>query len=333
MLTKYGRLHLAFSFCLALIACLAGSSSFAGAQAAERQRPVISEVSATEPTEHGVVLKANINPNGLTTDYEVVLECRWWSDSDLECYPGSSPETLLTGSIEASSGSRNVTVKVSGLEASYYYWYKVVASNTAGESQSRQLFETVLAGACPDGCGVPTGPYKTEISQASIEEVEQYGRGAPEREAARIREIAEREAAEREAAERDKAPAPTEEAEEQTSSGGSEGGGRKRLLLEGKQLRVRGGMVFVTVRCEGEGRCARSLELTAGTRSRQHGKRDPVVVIGRGRCSISAGRRSSIAIKLDSAGLAVLKRAQGNLIALLRSKSPDAVLGAVHIKR
>lgn len=117
--------------------------------------------------------------------------------------------------------------------------------------------------------------------------------------------------------------------------GGKTGSGHPRgvVKLLSHTLKLRHGVASVDLRCQGAGSCDSEMQLTEQVSTRAHGKRRRTLVIGSARYSISAGRTTTIHMKIDAAGLAALKRARGNLAATLATKAPYAVLGKVDIKR
>lgn len=309
----------------ALVVCFVRATCPGSALAVENYRPVITEVSATEATEHGIRLSASIDPKERATSYEFIIECRTSSMSVLECDPESGPIVVAKGRIEADVQAQKIVVSVTGLEAGSYYRYEVIATNSAGETRKpSNLFITMPS--CSEGCG-PTEPYKTEISPGSEEQAKRYGEEGSKRQT-------EREQAEREAAERNRpAPAPESGARAGAEVNESYGRERGRLKLVAHNVRVRAGVVALAVRCKGESRCAGVLELLAAAGPRHAGRRGSVVIAGTARYSISAGRRATVHIRLDSAGRGAVERAHGRLAAMLVTKSPKSRLGKVMIAR
>lgn len=187
---------------LALASCaiLGGWLVLSGARAlAAGSGPAITNVSATNITEHGATLEAQINPEGIATVYEFWVESAVCKGGSPTCEKSGHPREEEQGYIVAGCGGKTVVDDVTGLLSNTYSWYWVVAVSAGGTAESHHnLFE---AGAPPEAC--PEGCYIVEVTppskslQGILEASKQYGEEAPAREAARqqaAKEQAEREA-------------------------------------------------------------------------------------------------------------------------------------------
>jgi len=108
-----------------------------------------------------VTVGAQINPEGLTTSYELKVECR---GSGATCEPLSNAPHEV-GVLPASFGGQEVSLNVTGLEPGTY-WFSVLAQNSLGVAYRRSNILDIPPpppGACPTGCPVPSEPYKPEI--------------------------------------------------------------------------------------------------------------------------------------------------------------------------
>jgi hypothetical protein len=96
-------------------------------------KPVI-RVSASRITSQSATIRANINPEGSTTRYEIVF---WRGCSEGQCERAPA-RAVATGHLTAGHGNHTVIVKLAGLtpgEPNNEYW--VVATNSSGSTESR----------------------------------------------------------------------------------------------------------------------------------------------------------------------------------------------------
>ncbi len=156
---------------LALIVCavMAGGLMLSGAQAlAATGEPVISGVSVTNVTEHGVTIEAQINSEGSETAYEIRLV---WQVADPKGGPPNGGEGELptggpqtqTGNIAAGSGDQTVSATLA-LQWGYTYYYVIAAISSAGKTKGESPYSIPfhISGEFPNGSG--TGPpYESEI--------------------------------------------------------------------------------------------------------------------------------------------------------------------------
>ncbi|HUA74214.1 MAG TPA: hypothetical protein VL988_05580 [Solirubrobacteraceae bacterium] len=140
------------------LAC--GTPQAASAIEPAGKAPLIESMSAGVGRE--VSVGANINPEGLNTNYEIVLECMGIAP---ECASGNP---RATGVLAGNGGSREVTLDVPSLQAGTY-WFSVYASNAAGSVFRRSDILNVPPtppGACPEGCPTSPGtPYEPEMPE------------------------------------------------------------------------------------------------------------------------------------------------------------------------
>jgi hypothetical protein len=147
------------------LAALCGASSATPASAAEAGRPQIESTSSGAGAE--VTVGAQIDPEGLPTEYVIEVEC------GASCGTFSQPprsEGVLPGDFAA----HEVSLDVTGLPPGTY-WFSVLASNADGGAFRRSDILTVPpASPCPDGCPVTTEPYKPpEISPEVFKQAEE----------------------------------------------------------------------------------------------------------------------------------------------------------------
>jgi alpha-tubulin suppressor-like RCC1 family protein len=102
------------------------------------KEPVIDGFSASDITEHGAKLEAQINPNGSETTYEFWLEygCETAGPGYAECL-WRAEKQVGHGQIAAGDEAQTVSVYPT-LEPKHFYRAWVVATNSAGETESRE---------------------------------------------------------------------------------------------------------------------------------------------------------------------------------------------------
>ena len=163
------RVPLAAALCaLACYSALLPSSALAS----EPRRPSIESMSSGAGSE--ISAGAQINPEGLSTTYEIKVECR---GTGTTCEPLSNAPRG-TGMLPASFAGQEVSLNVTGLLEPGTYWFSVFAQNELGGAYQRSNILYVPAvppGACPTGC--PTGePYKPPESPGWLrKEIEEQG--------------------------------------------------------------------------------------------------------------------------------------------------------------
>jgi hypothetical protein len=111
-------------------------------------------------TEHGGTLTAQIDPNGLETEYAIWLQypnCQSAAPDGSGC-PSVSEEVVARGSIPAGVTGQAVSANLSGLQSDHPYSYWVLASNPAGKTEGpHQIFGTP-AGSAPEPPSPVTQP-------------------------------------------------------------------------------------------------------------------------------------------------------------------------------
>src|SRR5580700_4878246 len=116
-----------------VVAAMFGSSPNALAAGGE---PAISSVSATNITETGAMLEAQINPEGVATSYEFWVECQNPPPDSATCEAvAATPHGQ--GNLAAGSEKEPVSASVTGLQSGTAYWYVVVATSSGGRAESR----------------------------------------------------------------------------------------------------------------------------------------------------------------------------------------------------
>jgi hypothetical protein len=302
---------------LALIACtvMAGGLVLSGTQAlAAGSEPVIISISASNVSEHGATLEAQIDSNGLETTYE------FWVES-ANCQPGPcnsiSVGSVGHGYISAGLASQTVSVVLSDLQPYYSYTYWVFAANSAGWVKgSGKEFEAVDTGGGSTG-GSPLPPVENTatpferpveswIGKATAEgAARELTRAKQEREAKERQVKEEQEVKERplkEALLREEAEAREAEREARAASGG--------VLLDNAGLTVqRTGVVVVKLDCTGIGACSGKLTLKA-----KKGKK--TATIGTASFSIPVGKAEATKLTLNVTGRALLSADHGRLNAV-----------------
>jgi hypothetical protein len=332
---------------LAVLVGLAVSLAFAPSALATAGEPVIGSVSASNITERGATLEAQVDPQGSATTYEIWLECQVASlQAGAGCGSGSEP---VPGSprghdvIAVGSENRTVGVTVTGLHPGYSYWYGVLVTNSAGKVESlHHLFQTSSPGSCTDVCGSGE-PYETHLEPWVNESIGNWGAGGTAREAERqakaAKELEAQHAKEREEQEFKEAAAKTTEAaarkqreEQEQDTGG--------LSLVGTSIIVQSnGAALVRLNCLGTASCRGKLTLTAKGAAKARdakGKKAGAVPIGTVSYSIAGDETKSVNVKLNAAGRALLSADRGrcgaSLSILELAPSPqNTQMKAVHL--
>lgn len=125
--------------------------------------PTVTTGSATSVTSSSATLNGTVNPNSASTEY--------YSE-----YGTSTSYGSTTGTKAAGSGTSDVSVsaEITGLSASTTYYFRIVATNSAGASQgSNQTFTTSASGGGEDsggengggGCAIATACYGTAMAE------------------------------------------------------------------------------------------------------------------------------------------------------------------------
>jgi hypothetical protein len=294
-----------------VVAAMLGSAAKALAAGGE---PAITSVSATNITENGATLEAQINPEGAATTYEFWVETAVCKGGSATCERSGHAQKQEEGYIASDSGSKTVTDDVTGLLSDTYFWYWVVADNLGGTAESNHsLFETegtTPSSPCPDGCpSIP--PHETEVSK----KIEELGRllaeEAPAREAARqqaAKEQAEREAA----AERADQPSTTPTSSSPAMVTGSVSLASTNVVVQSN------GTGLVKLACLGIESCHGKLTLMAKSTAKAKGsKRARAVTVGTVGFTISGDETRTVKVKLNTFGRALLSTDHGRLSASL----------------
>jgi alpha-tubulin suppressor-like RCC1 family protein len=115
------------------------------------QAPTIDGASVSDITEHSAKLQAQINPNGLETEYELLLTymvCQ--SPTGYNCQVITS-ERVGRGTIAAGDEAQTVSAEATKLSPGYSYDYSVIATSSGGESKAGSAFRTLPEGSAPAG--------------------------------------------------------------------------------------------------------------------------------------------------------------------------------------
>ncbi len=315
---------------LALVACavLAGTLVLPTDRAlAAGGEPMVSDVSATNITEDGATLEAQVNPEGSATTYEFWVGCENPPPGSATCEAvAASPQGQ--GNLAAGSENRTVSASLTDLQPGTSYWYVIVASSAAGRAESHDRpLTTQPADACNVVC-----PPKTEIS----EQAEESARIAaeeknPAREAERAqvaREQAEREAAATRAGQPSTTPVPAKTSPSVPATGG--------VALADTSITVQSnGIALVRLNCLGIASCHGKLTLTVhGTKAqgtgevkdiskasatgKAKGRKQPhAVTLGTVSFAISGDEAKTVKLKLNATGRALLSSDHGHLSASL----------------
>jgi hypothetical protein len=314
---------------LALVACavLAGTLVLPADRAlAAGGEPVVSEVSATNITEDGAILEAQVNPEGSATTYEVWVGCENPPPGSSTCEAiEESPQGQ--GNLVAGSEAQPVSINLTDLQPGASYWYVIVASSAAGRAESHHRpLTTQPAGACDGAC-----PPKTEISEQAEESARISAEENPAREAEReqvAREQAEREAAVTRAGQPSTTITPAKTGSSAPATGG--------VALADTSIAVESnGIALVRLNCLGIAGCHGKLTLTVhGTKAqgtgkaqdmskasatgKAKGKKQPhAVTLGTVSFSISGDEAKTVKLELNATGRALLGSDHGHLSASL----------------
>lgn len=110
--------------------------------------PVLGPINASSEYSGQETIEAQINPGAYETGWMISLVCGF----ETRC---KSTEGLLPGDQE----SHTVSTVVTGLAPDTRYEYSIEASSSAGATRFTGAFESIPAGACPNGCG-PDEPFR-----------------------------------------------------------------------------------------------------------------------------------------------------------------------------
>ena len=128
------------------------------------EAPAIGSESVAGVTEHDATLEAQINPDGLETEYESVLEYALCQKSEVRCDLWVSAP-VGHGEIAAGDEAVTVSADLTSLKPNYAYIYRVVATNSAGTTKGQtQAFKTVPGNiieplpSAPSGGDQPSAP-------------------------------------------------------------------------------------------------------------------------------------------------------------------------------
>jgi hypothetical protein len=192
-----------------LCAILAGTLLLPTTQASatEDKPPAIESISTAVGGE--VIVRAQINPEGLESNYEIKLECRV-DQVQGTCEPIPAPQRV-EGVLVAGDEGREVSLTLTGLQAGSY-WFGVSAGNSAGEVFWRSELNIPASPSAPENKPKPfqptVEPWAEEVIAASSARL--VAKAVEEREA-RERQVKQ----EREAEELPLKEAQRKEAEEQ----------------------------------------------------------------------------------------------------------------------
>jgi hypothetical protein len=168
----------AFAACAILAS---GALPTTAAPAAEASAP---RVVSTEMNGNGLTMEATIDPEGLTTTYEIRVEC-----------PSPSQCLRTEGELPAVHEDRTVSLPLGQLLRGHTYWFIVAASNADGYvSRRTEALVPSLSSPCPpNGCTTYIQPYEGLQTKSGAE--------ATERGAIRGMELAKQRQAEQQARE------------------------------------------------------------------------------------------------------------------------------------
>ncbi len=297
-------------------AVLTGSLVFSAAGAlASGGEPTIGNVTATNVTEHGATLEAQINPEGSETTFEAWIQCERPSSGGVPC-EAAAVSPLGQGHLASGSGAETVRGGLTGLQPGYFYTYWFVATNVAGRTEGRHRpLETQALGACGHlGC-----PYKVELPEwLEIQSEEKSKQTLKEYEAKHAKELEAQHAKEREEQVSREAAARTAQAlaaKEREESEQDHGG----LSLAGTSITVqRNGDALVRLTCLGIASCGGQLTLTATSVAGAKGKhRTRTLTIGTVSFSIPGDETKTVGVELNATGRALLRMDRERLTARL----------------
>jgi len=148
---------------LGLVAAILAAFALTPAAAAAAGEPIISEGTAKEVGEE-VLVEAQINPEGLETTYEILIEC-----------PDHALCQHTEDTLTAVNETHAVHLMLPAPQPGATYLFTVIARNTDGKTTASWSFQVpqrtapvIPPGACPNGCSTDD-PHKPEIPQWYIE--------------------------------------------------------------------------------------------------------------------------------------------------------------------
>jgi len=297
-----------------LCAVIAGGLALSAAKAGAvgNERPTIEGTTVTGISATGATVEALIDPRGNETTYEIWLVCQHPATAAIPiCEEPTGGSHLQKGHIAASFLDRIASASLTGLKGGYRYLYAISATSTVGAAETLyQTFETAPPAGCPNGCST-NEPYKTEVSQAVIEQETKYGAEAPARQAAR--EQAAKAQAEREAAAKasqQSAPALSNPPITAPSS----------VSLASTDIMLQSGHVsLVELECLGEASCNGKLALSVKVAAKTKGgkTRTHMVAIGTADFLISGDETKTVKLDINTTGRRLLAAEHGRLNASL----------------
>ena len=132
------------------------------AVSAQAAAPTIEGVSTKSVAPRQATLEAKIDPNGLETTYEFLASYAVCQNAPDECLVIAADKRWGEGHILAGSSPQTVSVTVADLSPGYFYTYEVVATNSAGTTQS--VIETFTTTTEPP----PAEPSPPAIESLSL---------------------------------------------------------------------------------------------------------------------------------------------------------------------
>jgi len=326
VLRALGRLAVV---CLLLASLFVLSST--SAVAAESERPTISDVTA-KAYEREATVEAQIDPQGSETSYEIWLECQSAHEPFWPCEPIEDSQRV-EGHIGASFDAQSVSDHLTGLQPGSHYWLAIVATNSAGTTESRGnilIVSVVPPGACPNGCGGTGEQYGSEVPKSYIGlSNEESAKALREYEAKHQLQVAkeQEEQQAREAAIKTAEAAALKQREEEEAERAKTGG----VMLADPNLEMkRGDRPLVKLECLGYATCRGRLRLAikAITASNGNAKRTRTATIGSASFSIPGDTFKTVKLDMNAVGRALLGAARGQLHARLiineLPSSPDS---------
>lgn len=141
---------------------------------AATKAPEVGYLPASNVSTTGATIEVPINPEGGETSYEISLECQSATQNNQNCEPLTVGSQRRQGVLAPWFEQRIVTDSITGLQSSYLYKYKVIASNSDG--REGYVGDGFLTCSPQGGCGQP---YLIGESLWNIEGAEREGKEAP----------------------------------------------------------------------------------------------------------------------------------------------------------
>ncbi len=122
---------------LFILACFSIAIFFASCEVAPSTAPTVTTASVSLATSDGATLSGSVNPNGSSTS-------AWFEYGTSSTLSSSS--TTVSESIGEGTSTVNLNQSITGLSSNTTYYYRIVASNSAGMNRGSILsFETSIS--------------------------------------------------------------------------------------------------------------------------------------------------------------------------------------------